>query len=458
GFERPVVVKRILPHLVRQQSFVDMFLDEAKTIATIRHPNVVNIHDFRHEDGELFMVMEYLEGETTASLRRRLNKRGELMPVGLWCHIFSETCAGLHAAHQATNESGMRLNLVHRDVSPPNILVTYDGAVKLIDFGIAKSDYRSSQTDAGHIKGKYAYMSPEQARGKPLDARSDIFSLGVVMFEMTTGRRLFKRETELQTVQAVCNDPIPDPKIVVPDYPDELFRICCKALARAPSERYQSALELRRDLLAFMHADKTAPLPEELIAIFMQDMFEDRIEMKRGLLQRVRRGERFETFTSATDSIIEVSALLPGTLPSSPQKTNAPISMLQDGEFTVTPLPQRIWRSWSFLPLIVLLSVVGIVALLVSSGAEKPAKSAAKQDQVFLEFASEPSGASVEVGDRFVGKTPLKVKMPVSSRPIAVTLRHEGYAPWTTVLKPTRDVLVKGHLTAIREDSESTTP
>ncbi|MEM7678000.1 MAG: PEGA domain-containing protein, partial [Myxococcota bacterium] len=297
-------------------------------------------------------------------------------------------------------------------------------------------------------------MSPEQARGKPLDARSDLFSLGVVMFEMTTGRRLFKRETELQTVQAVCNDPIPNPKIVVPDYPDELFRICQKALAREPADRYQSALELRRDLLAFMHADRTAPLPEELIAVFMQDMFEDRIEMKRGLLQRVRKGERFETFASATDSIIEVSALLPGTLPSSSAKahaSHAPVSMLQDADITVTPLPQRFWRSWPALALVSLMTMLGVVGIVVGSGSRRPP--AAQKDTVSLEFASEPSGAAVVVDGRSVGQTPLKLTLPRSSRPVAVTLRHAGYAPWTTVLKPNRDVLVKGHLTVNRVDA-----
>ena len=449
GFERPVVVKRILPHLVRRQSFVDMFLDEARTIASIRHPNVVNIHDFRHQDGELFMVMEYLEGETTASLRRRLNHRDERMPLSLWCHIFAETCAGLHSAHQAVNESGLPLNLVHRDVSPPNILVTYDGAVKLIDFGIAKSDYRSSQTDAGHIKGKYAYMSPEQARGKPLDARSDIFSLGVVMFELTTGRRLFKRNTELLTVQAVCNDPIPDPRAYWPDYPQPLIDICIRALARDPTERYQSALELRRDLLAVLRADESASVPEELISVFMQDMFEDRIELKRGLLQRVRDGERFDTFSSTTDSVVEVSTLMTGALPNlpaGPKTSEAP--RLSDDEVEVTPLPERIWQRYALLPAALAAMVLVVLMLTDNRRAARTQAVAPEPTEIALEFASVPSGAAVRIGEETVGRTPTTVQWPKGETPIEVTLQQDGFEPWTTVLKPSRDVLIKGHLTA----------
>ncbi len=438
GFERPVVIKRILPHLVRRQSFVDMFLDEARTIASIRHPNVVNIHDFRHEDGELFMVMEYLEGETTASLRRRLNSRGERLPMALWCHVFAETCAGLHAAHQATNEVGLPLNLVHRDISPPNILVTYDGGIKLIDFGIAKSDHRASQTDAGHIKGKYAYMSPEQAQGKSLDARSDIFSLGVVMFEMTTGRRLFKRNTELLTVQAVCNDPIPDPATYEPHYPPELYRICLKALARAPAERYQSALELRRDLLELVRADKSTPVPEELIAVFMQDIFEDRIELKRGLLQRVRQGERFDTFTSSTDSVIEVSTLMTGAIPRDVARRPAPRRIVSPNakQLDLTPPPTIPWRDRLML-VVAALAVLVIVVVLASGRTEA---------EVLLELATDPPGASVTIGDRKLGETPIKIRWTSSEEPVELTFRREGYAPWTTVLTPNRDVLIRTQL------------
>ena len=468
GFERPVVVKRILPHLVRRQSFVDMFLDEARTIASIRHPNVVNIHDFRHQDGELFMVMEYLEGETTASLRRRLQARGERMPDALWCYIFAETCAGLHAAHQATNEMGLPLNLVHRDVSPPNILVTYDGAVKLIDFGIAKSDHRSSHTDAGHIKGKYAYMSPEQARGRPLDARSDIFSLGVVMFEMTTGRRLFKRETELDTVQAVCNEPIPDPKSYFPDYSPDLGRICMRALARDPAERYQSALELRRDLLALVRADDTLPLPEELIGLFMQDIFEDRIDLKRGLLHRVRHGEKFDTFSSPTDSMIGVSTLMTGALPEAASKDRKDEhEALPSAVRPILPPPEsnsppRAWNSTT----LIYIGFAVIIGLLLAVAAQPREETVAAppppppaapppppvvvlNERVTLEFSSDPLGATVNIGGTAVGETPLELAWDRSEDAIELTFERDGYQPWTAEVTPSRDVFVKGHLTPL---------
>ena len=473
GFERPVVVKRILPHLVRRQSFVDMFLDEARTIASIRHPNVVSIHDFRHEDGELFMVMEYLEGETVASLRRRLNARDERMPMALWCHIFAETCAGLHAAHQATNEIGLPLNLVHRDVSPPNILVTYDGAVKLIDFGIAKSDHRSSQTDAGHIKGKYAYMSPEQAEGKALDARSDVFSLGIVVFEMTTGKRLFKRDTDLLTVQAVCNDLIPEPNDDWPEYTEDLHKICSRALCRDPSERYQSALEMRRDLLALVRADDSAPLPEELIGLFMQDIFEDRIDLKRGLLHRVRMGERFDTVSSPTDSVIAVSTLMTGALPRD-SRDGGPSSLSLDlmpqepavtvDESTEPPpraaIPPPDYRTWAAVGIIGFAAGIGLLAIGLSGGAPTPppppppvvtvAPPPVVPAFVTLEFASEPLGATVRIQGEVVGQTPLSIPWPRSEAPVELTLDADGYDAWATKLTPSRDVLVKGNLTKTR--------
>ena len=459
GFERPVVVKRILPHLVRRQSFVDMFLDEARTIANIRHPNVVNIYDFRHQDGELFMVMEYLEGETAASLRRRLNARGERMPVTVWCHIFAETCAGLHAAHQATNEVGLPLNLVHRDVSPPNILVTYDGAVKLIDFGIAKSDHRSSHTDAGHIKGKYAYMSPEQAEGRPLDARSDVFSLGTVLFEMTTGQRLFKRETELLTVQAVCNDPIPEPREEWPEYTEALHAICTRALARNPAERYQSALEMRRDLLALVRADESASMPEELIGLFMQDIFEDRIDLKRGLLHRVRKGERFDTVSSPTDSVIAVSTLMTGALPVEPA-----VTIGEDAEPPpISPSPPEISSLGPTLLMAIAMMAAVVIVLAVGSGekAEPPAPEppppvaetvpvVPPKTEVTLEFASDPSGATVTIDERIIGTTPLTVDWPKSETTVALRLEQDGYDPWTMEITPNRDVLVQGILRKVR--------
>src|SRR6476646_8612099 len=230
---RPVVIKRILPHLPRQTSFVSMFIDEARIGSRAKHPNLVEVHELGQVGTDLFLVMEYLVGENLAGLVRRLTKRKERMSYSLSAYIISEVCGGLHFAHELKDdESGNALELVHRDVSPQNVFVTYGGDVKLLDFGVATASQRLTQTASGEVKGKYAYMSPEQCRGEPLDRRSDIFSLGTVLYELTTQRRLFTRANERQVMEALCDEPIPRPQAEVDEYPKCLEAFCTRALAR----------------------------------------------------------------------------------------------------------------------------------------------------------------------------------------------------------------------------------
>ena len=239
---RPVVIKRILPHLARQTTFVSMFIDEARIGSRAKHPNLVEVFELGQVGTDLFLVMEYLVGENLAGLVRRLTKRNERISYQLCAYIIAEVCDGLHFAHELKDDdSGKPLELVHRDVSPQNVFVTYGGDVKLLDFGVATASQRLTQTASGEVKGKYAYMSPEQCRGEPLDRRSDIFSLGTVLYELTTLRRLFKRPNELQVMRAITEDPIPRPTHELPDYPPALEAICVRALARDREQRYASA-------------------------------------------------------------------------------------------------------------------------------------------------------------------------------------------------------------------------
>jgi len=238
---QPVVIKRILPHLTRQRGFVTMFLDEARIGSLLHHPNVVEVHELGQVGHDLFMVMELLEGESAAGLVRRLISRRERLGYGLAAHLVAEACAGLQAAHELRDEHGQPLGLVHRDVSPQNVFVTYGGVVKVLDFGIATATHRLTHTATGQLKGKFAYMSPEQCRGEKLDARSDIFSMGVVLHELLTQRRLFARANELLVLKAVCEDPLPRPSRDEPDCPPFLEDICLRALARDPAQRFASA-------------------------------------------------------------------------------------------------------------------------------------------------------------------------------------------------------------------------
>ncbi|NUP06890.1 MAG: serine/threonine protein kinase [Polyangiaceae bacterium] len=290
GFERPVVIKRVLPHLARERLFHDMFLDEARVVVRIHHPNVVQVHELGDENGELFLVMEYLEGESLSMVTKRLRGAGKRLPDRCIVHVLADACAGLHAAHELA-EDGRPLDLVHRDVSPHNLFALYNGQLKVIDFGIAKAADATARTQTGTVKGKYAYMAPEQVRAEPLDRRADVFALGIVLHELLTGKPLFARDNDLQVMHAICLDPIPSVRVERPDIDPELERIAGKALARSPEERYPTAAALRRDLVAFSRRLEGPDLPEEELGTIMRGLFEDRIVGKAEMLRRVEAGQ-----------------------------------------------------------------------------------------------------------------------------------------------------------------------
>jgi eukaryotic-like serine/threonine-protein kinase len=290
GFERPVVLKRVLPELVGRRQVLDMFLDEARVAARIQHPNVVQVQELVEQDGAYYLVMEFLQGESALGLMKRAARRGERMPPALAAHVVAEACAGLHAAHELTSETGEPLRLVHRDVSPGNLFVTYHGAVKVLDFGIAKFEAKTTETAVGKVRGKFAYMSPEQCRGRPVDRRSDVFALGTLLFEFSTGRRLFARATPQQTMRAVVQAQLPPLKRLDPDFPDALIGALERALAPDPADRYPTAAHLRRALAAYVFAAGSEELPEERLARLMGAWFPRRIEQKRTLLREVRTG------------------------------------------------------------------------------------------------------------------------------------------------------------------------
>ncbi len=292
GFERPVVIKRILPHLARQEGFVAMFLDEARIAAAVRHHNVIHVEELQRGDDGLYLVMEYLEGESAAGLMRRLFSRDETLDLGLAAYLVAESCAGLHAAHEMTDAEGTVQHVVHRDVSPQNLFVTYDGQVKVLDFGVAKAADRITRTEVGQLKGKFEYMSPEQCSSQPIDRRSDIFALGIVLYELTTGRKLFKRESPAETVRAICDHGILPPSRLQEDYPPALERICLRALEAAPGDRYPTALDMRRELLAFLRSRDLPHEPGEEMSRLMNAIFADRVAEKREILRRVRSGSK----------------------------------------------------------------------------------------------------------------------------------------------------------------------
>lgn len=278
GFERQVVVKRLLPELSTEHDFVRMFLNEARLAARLNHPHIVQIYELGQEEGAYFLAMEYIRGEDLRSLAQQADAMGMRPSPGLVCRIICEVLSGLHYAHTRTGPDGKPLGLVHRDISPQNILVTYDGTVKIIDFGIAKATQRQSsdQTQAGLLKGKYAYMSPEQTRGGQIDARSDIFSAGILLWELLTWKRLFKRSTDLATLVAISDEPAPPPSHVNPDLPPELDPIVLGALAVHPDDRYPSAQAFQTALEEFIAAHGLTA-DTRALRQYMHELFRDKL-------------------------------------------------------------------------------------------------------------------------------------------------------------------------------------
>lgn len=250
GFERVVAIKRILPAIAADAMVVRMFIEEAKLAVQLSHPNIAQIFDLGEAEGAYYIAMEYVDGRSSAALLTRFHEKGEKLPVNAVAFLLGEVAEALHHAHFAEDSHGRPLGVIHRDVSPQNILLSFGGEVKVIDFGLAKAANRASQTQAGVIKGKLAYLSPEQAQGKRIDRRSDLFSLGICAWEMLTGKRAFKREDDRETVLAIRDGKV-DRLTKHAEVPPALERIVMKALARDRSHRYRTALEMREDLDRF---------------------------------------------------------------------------------------------------------------------------------------------------------------------------------------------------------------
>jgi len=260
GFERTFVVKRILPHLSSDPTFIKMFVEEAKLSARLAHPNIVHIFELGAVDGEYFISMEYIRGHDLSETMRAIWKTLGPPRPELVAYVGREACRGLAYAHSLTEENGQALGMVHRDISPSNVMLSYEGAVKLLDFGIAKALGDAPETTKnGTMKGKYAYMAPEQTEGEEVSNRSDIFACGIVLHEVLTGRRLFKGANDVQTIERVRRCEVPRPSLQNPAVPPEMDAIILKALARNPADRWGDAAEMADALDDIVHAARFQP-------------------------------------------------------------------------------------------------------------------------------------------------------------------------------------------------------
>jgi eukaryotic-like serine/threonine-protein kinase len=276
GFQKWVAIKRIHPHLVEDDQFVDMFLDEARIAAGINHANVAQVFDLGKDDNTYWIAMEYLHGEPLREVMRQAEERRMNISPELAARICADAAEGLHAAHELRGKNGQLLGLVHRDVTPHNLFVTYDGYTKVVDFGIAKVADRLASTRAGTLKGKLAYMSPEQVRGADVDRTTDVFALGVVLWELTTNQRLFRMDTDLDTLEKVQACVVPPPSSIIRGYPQGLEQVVLKALAKNKKDRYATAREFSRALQGFLMQRGAFVGPEE-VAQFVRNVFTERI-------------------------------------------------------------------------------------------------------------------------------------------------------------------------------------
>jgi len=421
GFEKLIVIKRILPSMNQDKAFIDMLLHEARIAATLSHPNIVQIFDVGQAEGLYFIAMEHVHGEDIRSVVRGMKVKGvPEFPLEHALAIAMGMCAGLSYAHEKRDLDGTELNIVHRDISPQNVVITFSGDVKIVDFGIAKSDTKMhTETRSGKLKGKVPYMSPEQARGEPIDARSDIFATGVMLFELTTGKRLFKGSSEFETLKLICEREYPKPSQVRPGYPPELERIVMKALMKDKSERYQSTREMQSDVEAFARNNRIA-VSNIALSQFMQMLFEDKLQsQKEELLQGKQLADIIEQ-QNPTDSSVDMSQALLST----PAATHTlPGTTRGRGGMAVGAIAALLLIAGGIGGTIYVMKQRQQRALLAQTTTQQAA--VAKGN---IDVTTDPPGASIWIdGDERPDVTPATIVQLPTGRAIDVRITKEGF-------------------------------
>jgi serine/threonine protein kinase len=423
GFERVFVVKRILPHLSDDASFIKMFVEEAKLSARLNHPNIVHIFELGAVEGEYFISMEYIRGHDLSETMRAIWKALGPPRPELVAYIGREACRGLGYAHNLTDENGRPLGMIHRDVSPSNVMLSYEGAVKMLDFGIAKALGDAEPSRNGTMKGKYAYMAPEQTEGDNIDNRSDIFAIGIVLHEVLTGRRLFKGQNDVQTIERVRRCEVPPPSAQNPAVPREMDEILLKALQRDPARRWSNAADMADALDDIVHAARFQPTHLQQI---LYDLFPPE-----GGAPAPRTGSNRSLTRSTTASgqptrsrtVPPISRTVSGANPIPfPPVDSAPADLKPKGKFptaavVVVLLAAAGFGGWKFL------GGKGSTATRVTSLGDP-----ARKFHVYVK--STPDGADIFLGEgkRPIGATP--VTLPIDLTGVAsvkLTLKKPGY-------------------------------
>jgi serine/threonine protein kinase len=351
GFQRFVAMKRLHPHLANEKEFVEMFLDEARIAARIHHPNVVPILEVGASPVGYYLVMEYIEGDTLARLLARAAQRGQRLPVPIALRIALDMLSGLHAAHELRDDAGEAVQLVHRDVSPQNVLVGVDGIARITDFGVARAASRLTATRVGQLKGKIAYMAPEQAAGdETLDRRADVFAAGIVIWEELAAKRLFKAENEAATLSRVMTEPVPPLSVIIPGLSNELSNVVMRALERDPDQRFASCAQFADALEAAATDKERIATPRELAAYVTEVLGEEVSAQRDAVRAWIARSE-----PSRVESLLGVS---PSSSVSAAAMSLSGLDGAQLATLSPPPTPQR-HRASLVLLLIVLFAAVG---------------------------------------------------------------------------------------------------
>ncbi len=361
GLEKLYAVKTILPHLSGDPSFRTMFLDEAKIASRIRHPNVIALEDLGEDEGQLYMVLEWVHGDALARLYNDVQARGTAMPPNIVLRILADACAGLHAAHELRDDEGRPLNVVHRDISPQNVLVTTSGVTKVIDFGIATAlDRMAEKTKKGLLKGKIQYAAPEQVQMKRLDRRADVWALGVILYQYLAGRLPFDSERDLDIVEALATETPPPP--LPPHVHQTLANVAMTALRPRRDERYPTALELQRALEGCL----TAPTTTTDVATFLQEHMSARLETRRReIVEAVRLADE-RAGSTYRPKLASIPELVPfGDAASSPAPADLP--SLTAAPTAITPLESDHWVAM-ITAIIVTVAVWGALLFVLMGG------------------------------------------------------------------------------------------
>lgn len=446
GFENLVVIKRILGHLSENEDFVEMFIDEAKVSVSLQHANIVRVYDFGKVLSNYFIAMECVDGKDIRVILRKLAKERRYLPIEFALYIAHEICRGLGYAHSKTDLRGHPYGIVHRDMSPSNILVGYEGDVKIADFGIAKAEQNTYDTAEGVLKGKFEYMSPEQARGHEVDSRSDLFAVGILLYEMLTGRRLFKGESDVQTLEWIRQASVAPPSKVTPRVTPEIEAVVLKLLTAERDDRYQAAADVLVDIRELLPR-----APDEIrteLKAFLRDLFAEEIAQE---LERLEAGSAIaDTWrTNSDDSVWDANSTATGTL-----KTSGPAQRRGS-------LPLLLLLLLIFLGGGGVIAAVGVSVWLLDPGRPPPEPVEVVPDPGGLSISVKPA-AKIFIDDKQVGTGSTLRLDSLEPRSYDLRLVVEGHEPYRETVE-----VVSGQLAELShafpeievpEEPPSTTP